>query len=119
MKKALLIIDHGSKRAAANEMLFEMVALVKKERPDLIIHGAHMELEDPSIQMGIEACIRDGATEIIAHPFMLSPGRHAIEDIPDLVAQAIEKHPGVTARVTAPLGLDETLARLILKRAAL
>ena len=36
-----------------------------------------------------------GATTVAVSPFFLSPGRHWQEDIPTLVKEAADKHPGV------------------------
>ena len=100
-------------------MLFDMVKLMRDQRPDLIIYGAHMELACPSIEDGIRYCMGRGATHIIAHPYMLAPGRHASEDIPRMVAHACEEHPGLTFEVTEPLGVDAALADLVFRRAGL
>jgi sirohydrochlorin ferrochelatase len=118
-KKALLIIDHGSKRVEANEMLKFVAAIIKKQKPGLIVHVAHMELSDPNIEQGVDACVADGATEIVAHPYMLSPGRHAVTDIPGMVKEAAAKHPGVKFTVTKPLGLHKKIGEIILERAGL
>ncbi len=119
MKTALLIIDHGSKRKSANHMLFDIVKLMREQRPDLLVFGAHMELALPTIQDGIDRCVKNGAEHIIAHPYMLSTGRHAMEDIPRMVKQAVSKYPNITCKVTPPLGVDLELISLILKRAEL
>lgn len=116
---ALLVIDHGSKRRAANHLLFELVKLIQTTRPDLFVFGAHMELASPSIEDGIKRCIDNGATHIIAHPYMLSPGRHATEDIPRMVGTIMADYPDVTYKVTEPLGIDSKIVDLILKRADL
>jgi sirohydrochlorin ferrochelatase len=117
MKTALLLIDHGSKRKAANYMLFELVKLLRKQRPDLLIYGAHMELAIPTIEEGIQWCVKQGATHIIAHPYMLAPGRHASEDIPNMVKEAMLTYPAISYAITEPLGVDLNLTNLILKRA--
>ena len=119
MATAILIVDHGSRRAEANEMLAEVGEIVKKQRPGLIVHTAHMELADPTIEQGIQACVNDGAKEIIVHPYMLSPGRHATSDIPRIAAESAESHTDVSVRVTGPLGLHEKLGEVILERAGL
>lgn len=119
MKRALLIVDHGSRRGAANESLHEIAALIRRLAPELIVHAAHMELAEPDIPTGIAACVADGADEVIVHPFMLGPGRHAAEDIPRLVREAVAAHPGVDVHVTAPLGVHEKLAEIVLERAGL
>ena len=116
---ALLIIDHGSRKKEANHMLFELVKLLRLMRPDLIIYGAHMELALPTIEDGINWCIKNKATHIIAHPYMLSPGRHAKEDIPNMIQDILSKISQVTYEVTEPLGVDKRIADLILKRAGI
>lgn len=86
---------------------------------DVIVRYAHMELAEPSITAGVTACVMAGATEIIAFPYMLSPGRHSTGDIPRLVAAAAAPYPGVTIRVTPAFGVHERLGQLILDRAGL
>ena len=118
--KALLLIDHGSRRAEANDMLSCMAHLVQHMAgDDVIVRFAHMELAEPSIDAGVAACVDAGATEIIAFPYMLSPGRHATSDIPQLVAGAAARYPAVSVRVTPAFGVHERLGELILSRAGL
>lgn len=119
MKTALLIVDHGSKRAEANEMLADVAEILRRKRPELIVHFAHMELAEPSIEQGFNACVKDGATEVVVHPYMLSPGRHAAKDIPVMASEAAKKHPGVKWRCTKPLGLHEKIGDVVLERAGL
>ncbi len=119
MPIALLIVDHGSRRQEANDMLVGVGEIVKRQRPDLIVHIAHMDLAEPTIADGVQKCIGDGATEIIVHPYMLSPGRHATTDIPAMVNEAATGHRDVSVRVTGPLGLHDKLGQVVLERAGL
>jgi sirohydrochlorin ferrochelatase len=119
MPTALLIVDHGSRRQEANEMLEGVGDVVRTQRPDLIVNVAHMELADPTIAQGVQKCIDDGATEIVVHPYMLSPGRHATSDIPRMAEEAAAPYPAVSVRVTGPLGIHEKLGEVILERAGL
>ncbi len=57
-----------------------------------------------------------GAREIVVHPYLLSPGRHSREDIPAQVDAAAGRHPGVTIRVSEPLGVHEKLVDVVLER---
>ena len=119
MKKALLLIDHGSRFDAANSMLEDVAAMLRLLRPQLHISFAHMELARPTIQDGVDACIEAGARHIIAHPYMLAPGRHATKDIPEMVKDAVAKYQGIELTVTEPLGVDTLIGEVILKRANL
>ena len=116
--KAILLIDHGSVRAEANEMLACMANLVQTMVGDrAIVRYAHMELAPPTIEDGFAACVDAGATEVVAFPYMLSPGKHSMGDIPRMVAAAAAAHPGVSHVVTPAFGVHEKLAEVILMRA--
>jgi sirohydrochlorin ferrochelatase len=115
-RQALLLIDHGSTREDANELLPKVARMVKEMSDFEIVCYAHMELAEPTIKQGFDACIAAGANEVIVHPYFLGPGRHSVSDIPRLVAQAAIQHPGVSYRITEPLGLDRKIGRLIIER---
>lgn len=115
--KAILLIDHGSVRQEANEMLERVAALVRQiAGPGVIVHAAHMELAKPTIAAGFRHCVEEGATEVIAFPYMLSPGKHSTRDIPRLVAEAAAAFPHVGYHVTEAFGLHEKLAEVVLER---
>jgi sirohydrochlorin ferrochelatase len=120
MKQAILIVDHGSTRPEANAMLEHMARLVQFQAGDgVIVRFAHMELAEPSIARGFADCVEAGATEVVAFPYMLSPGKHSTRDIPRLIAEAAAAYPSVPYRVTAAFGVHEKLGELILMRAGL
>ena len=57
--KAVLLIDHGSRRDAANEMMNCMANLVQAMAgPNVVVRYAHMELAEPSIASGVPAALR-------------------------------------------------------------
>ena len=115
-KQALLLIDHGSTRDDANDLLPKVARMVRDMSDFEIVCYAHMELAEPTIQQGLDTCVAAGATEVIVHPYFLSPGRHSVSDIPRMVAEAAAKYAGVSYRLTEPLGLDPKMGELILKR---
>lgn len=118
MKKqqAILLIDHGSIRDDANDLLPKVAQMVKEMSDFEIVCYAHMELAEPTIKQGFDACVAAGADEVIIHPYFLGPGRHSVSDIPRLVAEAATQHPGVSYRITEPLGLDRKIGQLIIEK---
>ena len=115
--KGILIIDHGSVKEEANHMLEcvgELVQRMAGER--VVVRVAHMELAAPTIADGFEACVAAGATEIVAFPYMLSPGKHSTRDIPRMVAELAATHPGIPVQVTTAFGVNEQLAAVVLSR---
>lgn len=118
--KGILLIDHGSRRDAANDMMDCMANLVQAMAgPDVVVRYAHMELAEPSIAAGVRQCVSAGATELIVFPYMLSPGKHSTGDIPRMVAAAAAEFPALLVRVTSAFGVHEKLGELILGRAGL
>ena len=118
--KAILLIDHGSRRDEANEMMNCMANLVQAMAgADIVVRYAHMELCEPSIAGGVQECVEAGATELIVFPYMLSPGKHSTGDIPRMVTEAAARFPGLAVRVTSAFGVHEKLAEIILGRAGL
>lgn len=114
MTRALVIVDHGSRRSEAHAHLEGLAAAVRERAPGLEVRIAHMELAAPSVADAIDACARAGADEIAVHPLFLAPGRHLAHDIPELIAAAAGRHPGVRIRLLEPLGTRPELADLIL-----
>ncbi|MCH8889880.1 MAG: hypothetical protein IH827_02185 [Myxococcales bacterium] len=116
MKRAILLVDHGSRRAEANALLDDVADQVRERTPESIVEIAHLEIAKPDIAGGIDACVKKGATQIIVHPFFLGAGRHTSEDIPEQVAQAARRHSNIRIRISEPLGGHGALIDVILDR---
>jgi len=116
VKRAVLLVDHGSQRREANAVLEELAGQLRAKLPDRIVAFAHLELAEPTVAQGIAACVAGGATEIVIHPYFLAPGRHSTEDIPRLAHAALAGHPGVKLHMTSALGMHEKLLEVVLER---
>ncbi len=110
---AVIIVDHGSRRAEANAMLEAVVDLYGRLTGRSIVEPAHMDLAEPSLAAAFTRCVLRGAHTVVIHPYFLLPGRHWSDDIPRLAATAAARYPGVNWLVTAPLGLHEGLIGVI------
>lgn len=109
----IIIVDHGSRRAASNALLEEVVRQYAESATQEIVEPAHMDLASPTISEAFDRCVARGARTVVIHPYFLLPGRHWSEDIPRLAAQAASLHPGVKYLVTAPLGLHPLMSEII------
>ncbi len=116
-QSALIILDHGSREAAANALVVEIASRVKIRRPGLIVEPAHMELASPSLNEAVSACQNQGARSIAVLPYFLAPGRHTKETIPDQVAEISQLYPSLDIQIGEPLGCHDSLVDLLLERA--
>ena len=114
--RAIVLVDHGSRAAAANRVVATLARKLRRRLPGCIVHFAHMELAAPTIAEAIDACVADGAHEIVVHPYFLAPGRHSTRDVPALARAAARKHRGVRVRISAPLGAHDALVDVVLER---
>jgi len=90
-KVGVLLIDHGSRKPASNEFLHALAERYQTSSccpPHYIVKAAHMEIAEPSIEMGLHSLVDAGVGRIVCHPYFLSPGRHATEDVPRLIEEA-------------------------------
>lgn len=118
--RALLLVAHGSRRAAANAEVARLAGRLAAAAPDAwpLVRHAFLELAEPDIPAGLDACVAAGAGAVVVVPYFLAAGRHVREDIPALVAAARRRHPAVDIRLRPHLGADAALAAAVLERAA-
>ena len=116
MSRAILLVDHGSRRLEAGTVVEAVAAEVRARLPDYVVEVAHLEIEQPDIAAGIDRCVAAGAQEIHIHPYFLAPGMHSTRDIPEQAMAASARHPGVAIQVSEPLGFDPRIVDVVLDR---
>lgn len=110
---AVIIVDHGSRKPASNEMLYQATKTFAAQSDYAIVEPAHMEMAQPNIATAFRRCVEQGAARVVVFPYFLSPGRHWSEDIPRLVTEAAQPFPDVEWLVTAPFGLHPEMSSII------
>ncbi|HEX2880290.1 MAG TPA: CbiX/SirB N-terminal domain-containing protein, partial [Polyangiaceae bacterium] len=61
--RAIVLVDHGSRHAAANQTLLDVAELLRAEvGSDWLVVAAHMEIAPPSVADAIADCVAQGAT---------------------------------------------------------
>ena len=116
MKSAILLIAHGSRRAAANADLVKLAELVRARRPMEIVEIAYLELAEPTIPQGAARCVERGATVVKMSPFFLSAGTHIAEDLTGFRSEFETQYPGVRFQLCPPLGLHPLLVEAVFER---
>ena len=115
-RRAVVLVDHGSREAAANRQLSAVAAALARRLPGRRVETAHLSIAPPSIPDAIAACVAAGAREVVVVPYFLAPGRHAAHDVPRLARAARARHPGVRIRVAAALGVHAGIVATVVAR---
>lgn len=117
--RGLLIVDHGSRSAEANDRLAAFARRIAEARPDWLVEHAHMELAQPDFATGIERLVARGARTIFVHLHFLGTGFHVRESLPRLAEDMRARHPEIEIELSRPLGDDPRLVEIVLEQMTL
>ncbi len=122
-KPDLLLIGHGSRNPAATAEFDRLVQQLTAAAPDLRVDAGFLELADPPIDAAVDRLVANGATDVVAVPYVLFGAGHLKDDGPAVLARSRARHPGVRFRLARDVGLHpavldvaEDRARTALKR---
>ena len=118
MSTAILIMAHGSRIAAANDAAREVAAMVQEMTGQEIVEVSYREMHEPNIQQGIDTCVARGAQQILLVPYFLFMGAHVQHDLPEEIATAQKRHPGLEMVMGPHLGVHRKLAEIVSERIA-
>lgn len=110
---ALICLAHGSRDPRSAETIKSLVAEVKAIRPDLRVETAFLELSRPPFQKVVDKLVKAGHDEIVVVPLLLSEAYHAKVDVPEAIAEATTRHPGLKVRATSILGMEQAFLEVL------
>ena len=112
MKRALVLVGHGSRRPAGNKKLLGLAERVAQKFGSPVYTG-FLELAAPHASVAIDQAVQDGAQEVVVVPAVLLAAGHAKNDVPVLVNQARTRHPGVQFYSSRPLGVHPGMLKAL------
>lgn len=113
---ALIALAHGSRDPRSAATINDLVGEVRRQRPDLRIEAAFLELSRPSFTTVVDRLVRAGHEEIVVVPLLLSDAYHAKVDVPTAIAEANARHEGVRIRASEILGLESAFLQILDER---
>ncbi|MBY8912254.1 sirohydrochlorin chelatase [Bacillus sp. YC2] len=116
MKQAILYVGHGSRLKKAQTESAAFLEGCKMHTKAPIQEICFLELQEPSIETGFEACVNQGATHIAVVPLLLLTAAHAKHDIPIEIAHAAARHPDVQVTYGVPIGVDDEVVKAVYHR---
>ena len=114
MKRAILLISHGSFAPQAKAEVMALTRKLKQKTKIPIFEYSFLEINKPTILSGLETCVKKGATEIRILLNFLNSGNHTLRDIPRFIKKAQKKFPNVRFILTQPIGQHIKIPNLFL-----
>jgi sirohydrochlorin cobaltochelatase len=115
MAKAIILFGHGSRDPLWRLPMEAVASRVRHAHPGVPVRVAFLELEQPDLGTAAGELVMAGAAEITIVPMFLGAGRHAREDLPQLVRQMQQARPDVRFTLQRPVGEDDRVLDLIAK----
>lgn len=114
--QAILYVAHGTRLQAGVEEARDFVHYHMNQVNVPIQVMSFIDLASPSIEEGIESCVRQGATKIALVPILLLEAGHAKNDLPEAIAQAKTKYSHITFTYGSPFGVHAYMIDTVVER---
>ena len=107
---ATVLFAHGSRDPSWSAPMQRIAQRMREFNPATCVRCAYLELSEPDLPSTVSELVAQGVTQIQILPMFLGLGKHAREDLPQLVSQLRQQHPTVQLELRPSLGED---ARMI------
>lgn len=113
MTKAIVLFAHGSRDPLWHKPMEAVAAQIAAQAPNTPVACAYLELSTPDLPTVVDQLVASGVTAISIVPMFLGVGRHAREDLPELVAGLRLLHPNLTLMLNPAVGENAKLVQLL------
>jgi sirohydrochlorin ferrochelatase len=114
LKKALLLVDRGSREPEVKEELSEICSVVGHRGRYDYFNYCFLEVLPPFIEEGVMKCVQSGSTFITIVPYFLYPGLKLKETVKQ--SALICKNQKLRIGITKPLCYHHLLTDLVVER---
>lgn len=105
-ERALVLFAHGARAASWAVPFQRLRELTARQRPDVAVSLAFLELMTPSLPEEAALLVTRGVREITIVPIFLGQGGHLLRDLPRLVEELRAAHPEVSFSTVPAVGED-------------
>lgn len=117
-RTGVILFAHGSRDPLWRLPIDAVAQRMQQQWPDMPVACAFLELTTPALPEVVEALMKQGLTDLRIVPMFLGVGRHAREDLPQLVEDLRQAYPQVVFELTAALGEHPAMTALMADIAA-
>ena len=112
-----VVFAHGSSVESANEAVRAVTAQLRERGGFEFVETAFLEGGRPDLRAAVESLRGRGAESVVVIPYFLTLGLHLQRDLPRLVREIENAHPGLRIEVAPPLDGHPAMIDALLDRA--
>lgn len=110
---ALVLFAHGARDPRWAEPFQRLQQIVQAQRPDVSVSLAFLELMEPRLPELVKHLMQAGTTHITLVPVFFGQGGHVLRDLPLMIEQLKQDHPGLTLKTATAVGEDAEVLNAI------
>ncbi len=117
-RTGVILFAHGSRDPLWRLPIDAVAHQMQQQWPDLPVACAFLELTTPALPEVVEQFMKQGLECLRIVPMFLGVGRHAREDLPQLVQELQQAYPQVKFELTRSMGEHPAMTALMAQIAA-
>lgn len=112
-QRSLVLFAHGARDPRWAEPFKRLQQLTQAQLPDVSVSLAFLELMEPRLPALVKQLVQDGCREVTVVPVFFGQGGHVLRDLPVMIDQLTQDHPGVVIKAAAAVGEDAEVLNAI------
>ena len=113
MTTAIILFAHGSRDPHWHKPIEAVAQAIRQQDAGATVRCAYLELSQPSLPEAGAELVALGMRHIRVFPLFLGIGKHAREDLPELMAGLRQAHPEVQFELLPTAGESPRLTALM------
>ena len=112
----ILLVGHGTRSAEGRRELLQIGNMVESAVGGVTVETGFLELCEPTAGDALDRLVARGARQVSVVPLMLNAAGHAKSDVPAVVLEGRQRHPGVHLTYGRALGVDHVTISVARRR---
>jgi len=115
LQHGIVLFAHGSRDPLWHKPMEAVAAHIATASVQTPVECAYLEISTPDLTTATHKLLARGVTAITVVPLFLGVGKHAREDLPQLMTNLQANHPDIRFTLQPAVGEDVRLIQLIAK----